>query len=87
MFRKLTLTAATALALTTGQAIAESETHVHDYDFSFEGPFGSYDQMQLQRGLQIYTESCSACHGLELVAFRTLHDEGGPALPEDQMKV
>jgi ubiquinol-cytochrome c reductase cytochrome c1 subunit len=86
MFRKLTLTAATALALTTGQAIAESETHVHDYDFSFEGPFGSYDQMQLQRGLQIYTESCSACHGLELVAFRTLHDEGGPALPEDQMR-
>ncbi|SFR53542.1 ubiquinol-cytochrome c reductase cytochrome c1 subunit [Yoonia tamlensis] len=86
MFRKLTLTAATALALTTGQAIAESETHIEDFDFSFEGPFGSYDQMQLQRGLQIYTENCSSCHGLEYVAFRTLHDEGGPALPEDQMR-
>ncbi len=86
MFRTLTLTAATALALTTGQAIAEGESHVHDYDFSFEGPFGSYDQMQLQRGLQIYTEVCSSCHGLEFVAFRTLHDEGGPALPEDQMR-
>ena len=86
MFRKLTLTAATALALTTGQAIAEGDTHIEDFDFSFEGPFGSFDQMQLQRGLQIYTEVCSACHGLELVALRTLHDEGGPALPEDQMR-
>ncbi|KJZ19449.1 cytochrome c1 [Loktanella sp. S4079] len=87
MFRKLTLTAATALALTTGQVMAaEVETEIEDFAFSFEGPFGSYDQMQLQRGLQIYTEICSACHGLEFVAFRTLHDEGGPELPEDQMR-
>lgn len=87
MFRKLTLTAAAALALMTGQATAaEVETHVENYEFSFEGPFGSYDQMQLQRGLQVYTEICAACHGLELVAFRTLHDEGGPGLPEDQMR-
>ena len=87
MFRKLTLTAATALALTTGQVMAaEVETEIEDFAFSFEGPFGSYDQMQLQRGLQVYTEICSACHGLEFVAFRTLHDEGGPALPEDQMR-
>ncbi len=87
MFRKLTLTAATLLALTTGQVIAaEVETEIEDFAFSFEGPFGSYDQMQLQRGLQVYTEICSACHGLEFVAFRTLHDEGGPALPEDQMR-
>ncbi len=87
MFRKLTLTAATALALTTGQAVAaEVETHIEDVAFSFEGPFGSFDQMQLQRGLQVYTEICSACHGLELISFRTLHDEGGPALPEDQVR-
>lgn len=87
MFRKLTLTAATALALTTAPVMAaEVETHITDFAFPFEGPFGSYDQMQLQRGLQVYTEICSACHGLELVAFRTLHDEGGPGLPEDQMR-
>ncbi len=87
MFRKLTLTAAAALALTAGQATAaEVETHIEDFAFSFEGPFGSYDQMQLQRGLQVYTEICSACHGLELIPFRTLHDEGGPALPEDQVR-
>lgn len=86
MFRKLTLTAAMALSLTAGQTMAAGEAHTHDYDFSFEGPFGAFDQNQLQRGLQVYTEICSGCHGLEQVAFRTLHDEGGPHLPEDQMR-
>ena len=87
MFRKLTLTAAVALGLASGTAYAAgSEAHVEDFDFSFEGPFGSYDTNQLQRGLQIYTEVCSSCHGLKFVAFRTLHDEGGPHLPEDQMR-
>ena len=49
--------------------------------FSFEGPFGTYDQMQLQRGLQVYTEVCSACHGLQYVPFRTSGHPGGPGLP------
>lgn len=84
MFRKLTLAA--VLAVSASAAVAESEVHIEDFDFSFEGPFGSYDQNQLQRGLKIYTEICSACHGMELVAFRNLHDEGGPSLPEDQMR-
>jgi len=88
MFRKLTLTAAVALGLATAatQVSAAGEAHVEDFDFSFEGPFGSYDQMQLQRGLQVYTEICASCHGLRQVAFRNLHDEGGPALPEDQVR-
>ena len=87
MFRKLTLSAATALAMTASASFAaETEVLIEDFDFSFEGPFGAFDQNQLQRGLQIYTEVCSACHGLELVAFRNLHDEGGPALPEDQTR-
>ncbi|MCL4104909.1 UNVERIFIED_CONTAM: hypothetical protein GTU68_018616 [Idotea baltica] len=42
--------------------------------------------MQLQRGLQVYTEICSACHGLKLVPIRTLADPGGPQLPEDQVR-
>jgi len=76
-----------AFGLASGAAFAAgSEAHVEDFDFSFEGPFGSYDTNQLQRGLQIYTEICSGCHGLKFVAFRNLHDEGGPSLPEDQMR-
>lgn len=87
MFRKFTLTALTSLSLAAGAATAaEVEVEIHDFDFPFEGPFGSYDQMQLQRGLQVYTEICSACHGLEFVAFRTLSDDGGPGLPENQMR-
>jgi ubiquinol-cytochrome c reductase cytochrome c1 subunit len=87
MLRNLTLAAASALALSTGAALAAgAESHVEDFAFSFEGPFGSYDQHQLQRGLQVYTEICSACHGLKFVPLRTLHDEGGPGLPEDQMR-
>ncbi|MDB6177093.1 cytochrome c1 [Paracoccus sp. Z330] len=60
--------------------------HIEDISFSFEGPFGKYDQFQLQRGLQVYTEVCSACHGMKFVPIRTLHDDGGPGLPEDQVR-
>lgn len=86
MLRTLTLTAAVALGLSAGAALAAGETHVEDFSFSFEGPFGSYDTMQLQRGLQIFTEVCSSCHGLQHVAYRTLADEGGPMLPREQMR-
>jgi len=88
MFKKLALTAVIALGLGTTGALAAGggDQHIEDFAFSFEGPFGTYDQMQLQRGLQVYTEICSACHGMKFVAFRTLHDEGGPALPEDQVR-
>ncbi|RJE83402.1 cytochrome c1 [Paracoccus onubensis] len=60
--------------------------HIEDISFSFEGPFGKYDQFQLQRGLQVYTEVCSACHGMKFVPLRTLGDSGGPGLPEDQVR-
>jgi ubiquinol-cytochrome c reductase cytochrome c1 subunit len=63
-----------------------AEQHVTDYSFTFEGPFGSFNQSQLQRGLQVYTEVCAACHVLQYVAFRQLSDEGGPALEEEQMR-
>lgn len=71
-----------------GEEAEEGEEggHIQDIAFSFEGPFGKYDQFQLQRGLQVYTEVCSACHGLKQVPIRTLSDEGGPALPEDQVR-
>lgn len=60
--------------------------HIEDISFSFEGPFGTFDQFQLQRGLQVYTEVCAACHGLRYVPIRTLSDASGPGLPEDQVR-
>ena len=86
MIRKIALSAAAALGLATGAFAAGEEAHVTDYAFSFEGPFGTFDQMQLQRGLQVYTEICSACHGLKYVPFRALGYEGGPHLPADQVR-
>lgn len=47
-----------------------------EMNWSFAGPFGHYDRGQLQRGLKVYREACSACHSMELVAFRTLQDLG-----------
>lgn len=87
MFRKIALSATAALALAAGSALAAGKAgHVEDIDFAHEGPFGKFDQMQLQRGLQVYTEVCSACHGLKFVPIRTLSDEGGPQMPEDQIR-
>ena len=41
-----------------------------------DGPFGKFDNRQVQRGLQVYTEVCSACHSLKLVSFRDLKGIG-----------
>ncbi|MBB3034485.1 cytochrome c1 [Alteriqipengyuania lutimaris] len=57
---------------------AEHEFHKHprDFDFQFEGVAGTWDTAQLQRGLKVYSEVCSACHSLNYVAFRDLQDLG-----------
>ncbi|MEM9578430.1 MAG: cytochrome c1 [Pseudomonadota bacterium] len=87
MFRTLTLSAVTAFGLATaGLAAGAYDTHIEDFDFSFEGPFGKYDQNQLQRGLQVYTEVCAACHGLKFVPIRSLSEDGGVGMPEDQVR-
>lgn len=86
MIRKLTLATLTVLGLSSGAALAAEGGHVENFNFSFEGPFGTYDRLQLQRGLKIYTEVCSACHGMKYVPIRTLADPGGPQLPEDQVR-
>ncbi len=47
-----------------------------DVDYSFDGPFGTWDKAQLQRGLKVYSEVCAACHSLKFVAFRNLEELG-----------
>jgi len=86
MIKHTILTALITLGLAAPAAMAAEGGEIPDTAFSFEGPFGTYDQMQLQRGLQVFTEVCASCHGLQYVAYRTLADEGGPHLPEDQVK-
>lgn len=64
-----------------------AEQGFHEYpakrDFSFNGPFGKWDTLQLQRGLKVYDEVCAACHSLKFVAFRDLSALG---LSEGQVK-
>src|SRR4051794_25662243 len=43
---------------------------------SSDGPFGKFDKAQLQRGFQVYSEVCSACHSLKLASFRDLEGLG-----------
>lgn len=87
MFRKIAISAVSALTLASGAAFAAGGgAHIEDVAFSFEGPFGTFDQHQLQRGLQVFTEVCASCHGMKFVPIRTLADEGGPQLPGDQVR-
>lgn len=84
-----TLLAMVAALGVAGAAAAQTEAeggHVTDFAFPFEGPLGRFDQAQLQRGLQVYTEVCAACHGLQYVSFRSLAQPGGPQMPEDQVR-
>ncbi len=52
----------------------EKSFHEHPkaLSLSSDGAFGKFDKRQLQRGFQVYSEVCSACHSLRLVAYRDL---------------
>lgn len=86
MIKQTLLGATLGLGLATGALAAGGETYVEDFDFSFEGPLGTFDQGQLQRGLQVFTEVCAGCHGLKYVYFRNLGDEGGPHYSDAEVK-
>lgn len=78
-----TLIAGLALALTLSAAPAMSaggaaHPEAPAAGFSFEGPFGRFDQGQLQRGYKVYKEVCASCHSMELLSFRDLGLPGGP---------
>lgn len=40
--------------------------------------FGTFDQNALQRGYKVYSTVCSTCHGMKLLSFRNLGEQGGP---------
>ena len=84
---KRNLICATVLAFAAASAhAAGGGGEVEDHAFSFEGPFGQFDQSQLQRGWQVYSEVCSACHGLKYLYYRNLAEHGGPMFSEEQAK-
>lgn len=74
------LAAAAGLVLAAAPASAAGghAAPLRDGNFSFEGPFGTFDQGQLQRGYKVYREVCAACHSMNLLHFRNLAEPGGP---------
>lgn len=57
--------------------------HPRELALSSNGPLGTFDKQQLQRGFQVYKEVCAACHALDYVAFRDLKALG---YNEDEVK-
>lgn len=79
------IAAAAGLAMAATPALASGKAHeLRDGGFSFEGPFGTFQQGQLQRGYKVYREVCSSCHSMNLMHFRTLAEPGGPFFDEHQ---
>ncbi|MDZ4062755.1 MAG: cytochrome c1, partial [Brevundimonas sp.] len=72
------------LAASPAMAAGGESRPLRDGGFSFEGPFGSFDRNQLQRGYKVYRESCASCHGMELMHFRNLAEPGGPFFDSHQ---
>jgi len=61
----------------SGAVIASSDAlKPKKMKWSFDGMLGTFDRASVQRGFQVYKEVCSACHSLELVAFRNLKEIG-----------
>jgi cytochrome c1 len=79
--------AALALGLAATAALgAEGQRPARDIDFSFEGPFGTFDRGQLQRGFLVYNQLCSACHSMNLLSYRNLGQPGGPEFSEAEVQ-
>ena len=55
--------------------------------WSFKGYFGKFDRASLQRGYQVYTEVCAACHSMKYLNYRNLAEPGGPEFSEEQVKI
>ncbi len=73
----LVLTAALGLAGAFWQpAAASTETTPPSQEWRFNGLFGTLDRAAAQRGFQVYSEVCAACHSLRLLSYRNLRELG-----------
>ena len=66
---------------------AENNEKLLNPGWGFKGFFGKFDRAALQRGYQVYTEVCSACHSMKYLSYRNLYEKGGPEFSKDQAKI
>ena len=76
LIKSLSAAALLSVMTFTGAQAAGGNIDYKSADWQHTGMFGTYDRAAAQRGLQVYQEVCAGCHGLNLVAFRTLQDLG-----------
>ena len=77
------------LSLLIGIPISSNSAEKVEYlktDWSFKGLFGKFDRASLQRGYQVYTEVCAACHSMKYLSYRNLSEKGGPEFSVAQAK-
>ena len=90
MLRKaaiLVLAVGAVVGLAQGPAgAATSSLEPKDVHWSFEGPFGTFDAEQLERGYKVYHDVCSACHSMSLMHYYNLGQPGGPFYDEKYPK-
>ena len=72
--------------LATAHSLSAEKVDYLKTDWSFKGLFGKFDRGSLQRGYQVYTEVCAACHSMKYLSYRNLAEKGGPEFPIIQAK-
>ena len=65
---------------------AEKSPPFLETKWTFKGLFGKFDRASLQRGYQVYTEVCAACHSMKYLSYRNLSEKGGPEFSVAQAK-
>ena len=70
-----------------GSIASEQSQKLLNPGWSFKGFFGKFDRSSLQRGYQVYTEVCSACHSMKYLSYRNLAEKGGPEFSKEQAKI
>ena len=68
-------TLALGLGLASAAAAAEQPA-MKPIDWSFNGVFGTFDRAAQQRGYQVYSQVCTACHSMSLLYYRDLSGIG-----------
>jgi len=72
--------------VTTANVISAEKVEYLKTDWTFKGLFGKFDRASLQRGYQVYTEVCAACHSMKYLSYRNLSEKGGPEFSVAQAK-
>ena len=72
--------------LTSVNVISAEKIEYLKTDWTFKGLFGKFDRASLQRGYQVYTEVCAACHSMKYLSYRNLSEKGGPEFSVAQAK-